>query len=75
MDLDCTLSLKQRQIRRMVREFAKAELAPIAREIDEEGHFPWEVVEKMGPLNFFWNAGSKTIQRSRDRLDLLLPGD
>jgi len=37
----------------MVREFAKTELAPIAREIDEEGRFPWEAVEKMGPLNFF----------------------
>lgn len=51
--MDFTLSLKQRQIRRMVREFAKAELAPIAGEIDGEGRFPWEVVEKMGPLNFF----------------------
>src|SRR5512143_3875523 len=37
----------------MARQFAKAELAPIAREIDEEGRFPWEAVEKMGPLNFF----------------------
>jgi len=51
--LDFTLSLKQKQIRQMVREFAKAELAPIAREIDEEGRFPWEVVEKMGRLNLF----------------------
>jgi alkylation response protein AidB-like acyl-CoA dehydrogenase len=37
----------------MARQFAKAELAPIAKEIDEAGRFPWEVVEKMGPLNFF----------------------
>jgi alkylation response protein AidB-like acyl-CoA dehydrogenase len=37
----------------MARKFAKAELASIAKEIDEEGRFPWEVVEKMGPLNFF----------------------
>jgi alkylation response protein AidB-like acyl-CoA dehydrogenase len=37
----------------MARQFAKAELAPVAKEIDEEGRFPWEVVEKMGPLNFF----------------------
>ena len=51
--MDFTLSLKQKQIRRMARQFAKAELAPIAREIDEEGRFPWEAVEKMGPLNFF----------------------
>jgi alkylation response protein AidB-like acyl-CoA dehydrogenase len=45
--------MQQRQIRRMARQFAKTELAPIAREIDEEGRFPWEAVEKMGPLNFF----------------------
>jgi alkylation response protein AidB-like acyl-CoA dehydrogenase len=37
----------------MARQFAKAELAPIAKEIDEEGRFPWEAVEKMGRLNFF----------------------
>lgn len=51
--MDFTLSMQQRQIRRMARQFAKTELAPIAREIDEEGRFPWEAVEKMGPLNFF----------------------
>ena len=45
--------MQQRQTRRMARQFAKTELAPIAREIDEEGRFPWEAVEKMGPLNFF----------------------
>jgi len=45
--------MQQRQLRRMARQFAKTELAPIAREIDEEGRFPWEAVEKMGPLNFF----------------------
>ena len=37
----------------MARQFAKTELAPIAKEIDEEGRFPWEAVEKMGPLNLF----------------------
>jgi butyryl-CoA dehydrogenase len=51
--LNFTLSIQQKQIRQMARQFAKAELAPIAQEIDEEGRFPWEAVEKMGPLNFF----------------------
>jgi len=37
----------------MARQFAESELAPIAKEIDEEARFPWEVVERMGPLNFF----------------------
>jgi alkylation response protein AidB-like acyl-CoA dehydrogenase len=53
MNLDFTLSLQQKQIRRMARQFAETVLAPIAKEIDEEGRFPWEAVEKMGPLNFF----------------------
>ena len=51
--MDFTLSMRQKQMRQMARQFAKAELAPIAKEIDEEGRFPWEAVEKMGPLNFF----------------------
>ncbi len=51
--MDFALSIKQKQIRGMARQFARAELAPIAKEIDEEGRFPWEAVEKMGPLNFF----------------------
>jgi alkylation response protein AidB-like acyl-CoA dehydrogenase len=51
--MDLTLSIRQKQIKRMARQFAKLELAPIAKEIDEEGRFPWEAVEKMGPLNFF----------------------
>ena len=37
----------------MARQFARTELAPIAKEIDEEGRFPWEAVEKMGAHNFF----------------------
>jgi alkylation response protein AidB-like acyl-CoA dehydrogenase len=48
-----TLSIKQKQMRRMARQFAKTELAPIAKEIDDEARFPWEAVEKMGPLNLF----------------------
>jgi len=51
--LDFTFSIQQKQIRRMARQFAEAVLAPIAKEIDEEGRFPWEAVEMMGPLNFF----------------------
>ncbi|MGQ9644921.1 MAG: acyl-CoA dehydrogenase family protein [Thermodesulfobacteriota bacterium] len=51
--MDFTLSIQQRQIRRMARQFARTELAPVAKEIDDEGRFPWEIVEKMGPLNFF----------------------
>lgn len=44
---------KHRVIQRAADEFARRELVPIAREIDAEQRFPWEVVEKMGPLGYF----------------------
>ena len=51
--MDFSLSIKQKQIQQMARQFARTELAPIAKEIDAEARFPWEVVEKMASLNFF----------------------
>ena len=33
----------------MARQFARTDLSPIAKEIDDEGRFPWEAVEKMAP--------------------------
>ncbi|MBU2514833.1 acyl-CoA dehydrogenase family protein [bacterium] len=45
--------MKHKIVRKTVREFAEAELGPIAYEIDKDARFPWEVVEKMRPLNFF----------------------
>jgi butyryl-CoA dehydrogenase len=45
--------MKHKLIRKTVRKFAEAELGPIAAEIDAEARFPWEVIEKMVPLNFF----------------------
>ena len=51
--MDFTLTLQQRAIRKMTRQFAESELAPIAREIDAERRFPWEVIENMGRLKFF----------------------
>jgi alkylation response protein AidB-like acyl-CoA dehydrogenase len=47
------ISEKNRAVRRSVRSFCERELAPIAREIDQEASFPWEVVEKMGKLGYF----------------------
>lgn len=51
--MDLSLSMEQKLIRKIAREFAEAELAPIAKELDEESRFPWEVIEKMRSLNFF----------------------
>ncbi len=47
------LSEKHRAVRRSVRDFCERELAPMARDIDAEARFPWEVVEKMGALGYF----------------------
>ncbi len=44
---------KQRMVRRSVRAFCEQEIQPIAAQIDREARFPWEVVDKMGPLGYF----------------------
>ena len=46
--MDLTLTVKQKAIRKMARQFAENELAPIAREIDAERRFPWEVIVVKG---------------------------
>ncbi|MBU1904268.1 MAG: acyl-CoA dehydrogenase family protein [Proteobacteria bacterium] len=51
--MDTALSEKHRLVRRSVRRFCERELKPIAKEIDREARFPWEVVEKMGKLGYF----------------------
>ncbi|HEV8124382.1 MAG TPA: acyl-CoA dehydrogenase family protein [Gemmatimonadales bacterium] len=38
------------QVREMVREFARTEVAPVARELDRTSEFPWENIRKMGEL-------------------------
>jgi alkylation response protein AidB-like acyl-CoA dehydrogenase len=40
-------------IRDMVRDFARNEIAPVARELDITSVFPWENVRKMGELGLF----------------------
>ncbi|MCJ7682704.1 MAG: acyl-CoA dehydrogenase family protein [Desulfobacteraceae bacterium] len=51
--MDSILSEKHRVVRGSVRRFCERELQPIAKEIDHEARFPWEVVEKMGRLGYF----------------------
>ena len=45
--------MKHTVIRKTVRAFAETELGPIAHDIDQEARFPWEVIEKMRPLQYF----------------------
>ncbi|QTA91535.1 acyl-CoA dehydrogenase family protein [Desulfonema magnum] len=51
--MDFNPCMKHKLVRKTVRKFAEAELGPIAYDIDCEARFPWEVIEKMRPLNFF----------------------
>lgn len=48
--MDFRLTEEQLEIQRMVRKFARNEIAPIAAEIDQESRFPAETFQKMGDL-------------------------
>lgn len=50
MDLSLYFSEQHHQVRDMVREFARSEVAPVARELDATSAFPWENIRKMGEL-------------------------
>jgi butyryl-CoA dehydrogenase len=50
MDDSLYFSEQHLAVRDMVREFARSEVAPVARELDAEGRFPWENVRRMGEL-------------------------
>src|SRR5512132_1018626 len=50
MDDSLYFSEQHLAVRNMVREFARSEVAPVAREPDAEGRFPWENVRRMGEL-------------------------
>lgn len=48
--MDFTFSTEQQMIRDLCKNFVKNEIAPIAEEMDETGHFPYEVWKKLGDL-------------------------
>ncbi|MCW8801231.1 MAG: acyl-CoA dehydrogenase family protein [Desulfobacter sp.] len=51
--MDFNPCMKHQVVRKTVREFAENEIKPHAASLDREGRFPTEIVEKMGPLNYF----------------------
>jgi butyryl-CoA dehydrogenase len=67
--MDLRLNEEHEMIRKMAREFAQKEVAPIAAEIDEKARFPMENVRKMGELGFmgltvseeYGGAGADTL--------------
>ena len=48
MDLD--LTDEQREIQRLVRDFAQGEVKPVAEELDRTKAFPYEIVAQLGKL-------------------------
>ena len=48
--MDFGLTDEQRLLRDTVRDFARAEVAPVAEELDRTKSFPYEIVAKMGEL-------------------------
>lgn len=46
------LTEEQELMRNIAREFAKNEVAPVAKKLDETGEFPWDWVKKCAELNF-----------------------
>jgi butyryl-CoA dehydrogenase len=45
--------MKHQLVRKTVREFAESEIKSHVSLMDRESRFPWEIVEKMKPLNYF----------------------
>jgi len=50
--MDLKLNEEQEMIRKMAREFAEKEVAPIAAEMDEKGEVPFANIKKMAELGF-----------------------
>jgi len=48
--MDFTFSPEHEALRRLIREFARKEVAPIAAEIDREGRIPFETLRKAGEI-------------------------
>jgi butyryl-CoA dehydrogenase len=60
-------------LRAEIREFAESEIAPVARQLDEESRFPWENVRKMADLGLFGvNVPVEYGGQGRDYLSYLI---
>lgn len=51
--MDPWFTPEHRALRQRVRDFAEAEIAPVAARLDAESRFPWDNVRKMADLGFF----------------------
>jgi len=53
------LTEEQERIRRMMRDFAEKEVAPVAAEMDEKGEVPFDNIRRMGELGFLGLTASE----------------
>jgi butyryl-CoA dehydrogenase len=60
--MDPLLSNQHRLIQQTARAFSQKALAPIAKDMDLEARFPWEVIEKMGKLGYFGVQVPRTLE-------------
>src|SRR5687767_5301570 len=69
MDDSLYFGEQHHQVREMVRQFARDEVAPIAAKHDEEATFPWDSVRKMGELGLLGIPWPENLGGAR--LDLI----
>ena len=77
--MNLELNEEQKLLQRTVREFAENEVKPLAREIDETGHFPRETFRKAAELGLTGvalpesegGAGAEKLLKPRIHTDLL----
>ena len=48
--MEFSYSREQQMVKKMIKEFAETEIAPISEEIDAEAKYPYETVAKLGEL-------------------------
>lgn len=48
--MEFTYSREQQMVKKMLKEFAETEIAPISEEIDEKAEYPYETVARLGEL-------------------------
>ncbi|MDI7251515.1 MAG: acyl-CoA dehydrogenase family protein, partial [Actinomycetota bacterium] len=54
--MDFALTEEQKALQRTVHEFAANEIRPVARQYDESGEFPWEVIRKAARLELTYSG-------------------
>jgi butyryl-CoA dehydrogenase len=62
--MDFTLTDSQAAVQAQTRHFAQTRVAPLARQMDEDGHMPLELVKEMGQLGLLGGPLPKPYQGS-----------